>query len=367
MKIAIVHDYLIQYGGAERVLEALCEIWPHAPIYTLIHDPEKVHGRFDDKQIKTSFLQKIPFTKNNHRIFPPFMMLAIEQFNFDYYDIVISDSSSFAKNIITSPDTLHISYCHTPMRYAWDDCQYYTQEFGFPRWLKKFIPFFMNYIRIWDYSATNGVDKFIANSNFIKGRIKKYYDRSAETIHPPVEVDKFYITPENQLGDYFLMVGRMMKYKKMDVVIEAFNELGIPLKIVSRGPEFKNLKKIANKNIEFTGRVSDKELHDIYSRAQAFIFPQEEDFGIVAIEALASGRPVIAFRSGDIIEHVDEGKNGILFNSQTKEGVISAVKKFKGIKFNPEFIRSTALNFSKNNFQEKIRNLVEKEYQEFES
>jgi glycosyltransferase involved in cell wall biosynthesis len=158
-----------------------------------------------------------------------------------------------------------------------------------------------------------------------------------------------------------------MKYKKMDVVIEAFNELGIPLKIVSRGPEFKNLKKIANKNIEFTGRVSDKELHDIYSRAQAFIFPQEEDFGIVAIEALASGRPVIAFRSGDIIEHVDEGKNGILFNSQTKEGVISAVKKFKGIKFNPEFIRSTALNFSKNNFQEKIRNLVEKEYQEFES
>ncbi|MDA3815204.1 MAG: glycosyltransferase [Patescibacteria group bacterium] len=365
MKIAIVHDYLIQYGGAERVLEALCEIWPHAPIYTLIHDSKKVHERFSDKRVKTSFLQNIPFTKNNHRIFPPLMMLAIEQFNFDYYDIVISDSSSFAKNIITNPSTLHISYCHTPMRYAWDDCQYYTQEFGFPKLLKKFIPFFMNYIRNWDYIATSSVDSFIANSNFVNGRIKKYYNRSAKTIHPPVEVDNFYISPEDQLGDYFLMVGRMMKYKKMDTVIEAFNKLGLPLKIVSRGPEFKNLKKIAGNNIEFTGRVSEKKLQEIYSKAQAFIFPQEEDFGIVAIEALASGRPIIAFRSGDIVEHIEEGRSGLFFDNQNKEDIIKAVKKFQKIKFNSNFIRSSALKFNKKYFKNKIKGFVEEEYRNF--
>lgn len=363
--IAIVHDYLIQYGGAERVLEALCEIWPDAPIYTLIHDSRKVHSRFSDKRIKTSFLQNIPFTKNNHRIFPPLMMLAIEQFNFDYYDLVISDSSSFAKNIITSPKTLHISYCHTPMRYAWDDCQYYTQEFGFPKFLKKLIPFFMNYIRTWDHVSTNSVDSFIANSNFVNGRIKKYYNRSAKTIHPPVEVDNFYISPKEELGDYFLMVGRMMKYKKMDIVIEAFNELKIPLKIVGRGPELKNLEKIAGKTIEFTGRVSDEKLREIYSKAQAFIFPQEEDFGIVAVEALASGRPVIAYKAGDIVEHIEEQKSGLFFNNQTKEDIISAIKRFQKIQFDPNFIRSSALKFNKKYFKERIKNFIEEEYQNF--
>lgn len=365
MKIAFVHDYLVQYGGAERVLENLCEIWPHAPIYTLIHDSEKVHHKFDSKRVKTSFLQKVPFTKKNHRIFPPFMMLGIEQFNLDYYDVVFSDSSSFAKNIITGPNTLHVSYCHTPMRYAWDDCQYYTQEFGFPRWLKRLVPFFMNYIRTWDYSATNGVDYFIANSKFVKGRIKKYYGRNSEVINPPVEVDSFSCVDTKDVGDYFLMVGRMMKYKKMDIVIEAFNELGLPLKIVSRGPEEDNLKKIANDNIEFLGRVSDEELCRIYSKAKGFLFPQEEDFGIVAAEALASGRPVIAFRSGDVVENIKEGESGVFFDKQSKEGVKEAVKKFQKIDFNPEKIRETSLKFHKKIFQEKIKNFVEEKHAKF--
>lgn len=365
MKIAFVHDYLVQYGGAERVLQNLCEIWPHAPIYTLIHDPEKVHHKFDDKKIKTSFLQRIPFTKKNHRIFPPFMMLGIEQFNLDYYDVVFSDSSSFAKNIITGPGTLHISYCHTPMRYAWDDCQYYTQEFGFPRWLKRLVPFFMNYIRTWDYSATNGVDHFIANSKFVKGRIEKYYGRNSEVINPPVEVDGFSCIKTEDVDDYFLMVGRMMKYKKMDIVIEAFNDLGLPLKIVGRGPEEDSLKKIANSNIEFLGRVSDEELCQIYSKAKGFLFPQEEDFGIVAAEALASGRPIIAFRSGDIVEHIKEGESGVFFNEQNKEGVKNAVKKFQKIDFDPQKIRKTSLKFHKKIFQEKIRNFVEEKHEQY--
>lgn len=312
MKIALVHDYLVQEGGAERVLKCLTEIWPKAPIYTIIYDNKKC-SEFKNKKIKTSFLQKIPLAKKYHRLFPCLMMSAIEQFNFNSYDIVFSDSSSFAKNTITSSKTFHICYCHTPMRYAWDDCQHYTQEFGFPNWIKKIVPFLMNYIRIWDYNSTNGVDYFIANSKFVKGRIKKYYKRNSVVINPPVQVDKFYLTPKSKLGNYFLITGRMMKYKKMDLVIKVFNELKIPLKVIGKGVEYKNLKKIANSNVEFLGRVSEKKLRATYSKARAFIFPQEEDFGIVAIEALASGRPVIAYKAGDIVEHVSEGKTGVFF------------------------------------------------------
>lgn len=367
MKIAFIHDYLVQYGGAERVLEVLTEIWPHAPIYTLISDPKKVHQKFSDKKIKTSFLQNIPFSKKYHRIFPVFMMPAIEEFNLDYYDIVISDSSSFAKNIITPPETLHICYCHTPMRYAWDDCQYYTQEFGFPAWLKKIVPFLMNYIRTWDYCATNGVDYFIANSKFVRSRILKYYKRNAKVINPPLNLEDFYISKKEELGDYFLLVGRMMKYKKMDLVIEVFNELKLPLKIVGRGVEYGNLKKMAGPNIEFLGRVNDKKLAKIYSQAQAFIFPQEEDFGIVAIEAMASGRPVIAYASGDIKENIIEGQTGILFNQQTKERLIAAVEKFQEINFDSVLIRKQAEKFDKKIFKEKIKDFVEEKYGEFKN
>lgn len=365
MKIAIVHDYLVQYGGAERVLEAICEIWPEAPIYTLLHDSELVHHKFDKKTVRTSFLQNVPFAKKHHRIFPPLMMLGIEQFNLDYYDIVLSDSSSFAKNLITNSDTLHITYCHTPMRYGWDDCQYYTQEFSFPGIVKKVVPPLMNYIRMWDFFGSYGVDSFIANSKFVSTRIKKYYHRDSHVINPPVDVNGFHTCKKEELGDYFLMVGRMMKYKKMDLVIEAFNEMKLPLKIVGRGIEKDELQKIAGPTIEFLGRIPDEELRNIYSKAQAFVFPQEEDFGIVAIEALASGRPLIAFKGGDIVEHIQEGKSGIFFDKQTKEDVICAIRNFQKIDFDPEFIRSTSLKFEKKNFQSKIKDFVENKYGEF--
>jgi glycosyltransferase involved in cell wall biosynthesis len=359
MKIAFVHDYLVQYGGAERVLEAFTEIWPQAPIYTLIYNQEAVHHRFDNKDVRTSFLQKIPFTKKYHRIFPPLMMLAVEQFNLDYYDVVLSDSSSFAKNIIVGPDTLHISYCHTPMRYGWDDCQYYTQEYNFPKVVKSVSPFLMNYIRMWDWQATNGVDKFIANSEFVRGRIKKYYNRESLVINPPVDVERFFVSNKRELGDYFLLVGRMMKYKKMDLVIRAFNKMRLPLKVVGRGVEFGNLQKIAGPTIDFQGRVSDEELAKIYSKAQAFIFPQEEDFGIVAIEALASGRPVIAYRAGDVEEHIEDGKTGIFFDNQTEVEIIKAVDKFQKMNFDAEYIREQALRFDKKRFKAEIKKTVE--------
>lgn len=363
MKIALVHDYLVQYGGAERVLECFTEIWPYAPIYTLIYDEEKTHGIFKGKRIYTSFLQNFPYSRKNHRIFPPLMPPAIEQFDLSQYDIVLSDSSSYAKGAITPPETLHICYCHTPMRYAWDDCQKYIDEFGFPGFVKKFIPFLMNYIRVWDRMSADRVDEYIANSRFIAGRIKKYYKKNSTVINPPVDVNRFHLDEKKE--NYFLMVGRLMTYKRFDIVIKAFNELEWPLKIIGRGPDEKRLRKIAGPNIEFTGRLSDEELAKTYARAKAFVFPQEEDFGIVAIEAMASGKPIIAFCGGDIVEHVNEGQEGLFFSEQTPEALTEVLTKFNPENFDPHKIREKALPFERELFKEKIRDYVEKSLSNF--
>ena len=359
MRIALVHDYLVQNGGAEKVLEAFCELFPYAPIYTLIYSEKLMHGSFSGKNIKTSFLQRMPFAVGRHRIFPQFMPFAIEQFDFSDYDIVLSDSSSFAKGIITGPETLHICYMHTPMRFAWDDCQKYNRDFYFPLFVKKLVPFFMNYIRLWDRASADRPDKIIANSSFIARRIKKYYKRESVIINPPVDVDKFKISRQKE--NYFLAAGRLMAYKRFDIVIEAFNKLKLPLKIIGRGPEMKRLKKMAEKNIEFLGRVSDKELAEYFSQCQAFVFPQEEDFGIMAIEVMASGTPLIAYRGGDIPEHMEEGKTGMLFERQTAEDIINAVRKFKNSDYNPEYIRASVLKFDKSEFKAKIKEYIERE------
>jgi len=357
MKIALVHDYLVQYGGAERVLEAFTELFPYAPIYTLIYDKEAMRGIFDDKRIYTSFIQNLPFSRKRHRFFPPLMPLAIEGFDFSKYDIVLSDSSSYAKGIITRPETLHICYMHTPMRYAWDDCQKYTQDFGFPEFIKKLVPFFMNPIRLWDKASADRVDYFIANSQFVRRRIRKYYRKNALVIHPPVNAGNFYISEKQE--NYFLMVGRLIAYKRHDIAIKAFNRLKLPLKIIGRGPEFKNLKKIAGPTIEFLGRVSEDDLPTYYAKCQGFVFPQEEDFGIVAIEALASGRPLIAYRGGDIVEHLEEGKTGVFFNEQTPEAIARAVRNFRADDYDPRYIRSKAVSFDKEFFKTAIKTYIE--------
>lgn len=368
MKIALVHDYLVQYGGAERVLECFTEIFPEAHIYTIMYDKDLMHGVFENKKIHTSFLQNFPLARRKHRIFPLLMTSAIEQFDFSVYDIVLSDSSSYAKGIITSPETLHICYMHTPMRYAWDDCQKYTDDFGLPSFIKKLVPFFMNYIRVWDSVSASRVDKFIANSNFVARRIKKYYKKDSIVINPPVSVDNFYLEKEpSKRGNYFLIVGRLITYKRHDIVIEAFNELGLPLKIIGRGPELKKLKKIAKDNIEFLGRVEDEHLPKYYAACKAFIFPQEEDFGIVAIEAMAAGRPLIAYRGGDIVENMEENKTGVFIEKQTAQDVTVAVNKFLDLEFDGDYIRSKALKFNKDIFKEKIKSYVEEEYFKFKN
>ncbi|TAK96249.1 glycosyltransferase family 4 protein [Patescibacteria group bacterium] len=357
MKIALVHDYLVQYGGAERVLECFTELFPEAPIYTLVHDPEAMHGVFADKKIYTSYLQRLPFARKRHRLLPPLMPSAIEQFDLSRYDVVLSDSSSYAKGVITGPETLHICYMHTPMRYAWDDCQKYTDDFGFPGFIKRMVPLIMNFIRLWDKISADRVDRLVANSNFVARRIQKYYRKSATVVHPPVAVNKFYLSSERQ--PYFLMVGRLIAYKRHDIAIEAFNKLGLPLKIIGRGPELKRLQKMAGPNIEFLGRVPEEELPKYYAECRAFLFPQEEDFGIVAIEAMASGRPLIAFRGGDIPEHVEEGKSGIFFEQQTAQDIMTAVRKFGELSFNPEYIRNQSLKFDREIFKARMMEYIE--------
>lgn len=366
MKIALVHDYLVQYGGAERVLQAFTELFPEASIHTLLYDRDAMHGVFEGKRIHTSFLQKIPWALKNHRAFPMLMPIAIEQFDFSKYDIVLSDSSSYAKGILTRPETLHICYLHTPMRYAWDDCQKYAQDFGLPSFIKKLVPFFMTPIRLWDRAAADRPDLIIANSEFVRKRIRKYYRRESTVIHPPVNVNDFFVAKEADRKGYFLMVGRLIAYKRHDIAIEACNRLNIPLKIIGRGPEMERLKKLAGPTIEFLGRVPDEDLPKYYAECRGFIFPQEEDFGIVAIEAVASGRPIVAYRGGDITEHLEDGKMGIFFEEQTADAVADALGRFRDKDYDSEYIRGRALRFDKAIFKEKIRKYITEAMQKTE-
>lgn len=363
MRVALIHDYLNQYGGAEGVLETLTEIFPDSPIFALLYDKKIVDKFFPAKKIRASFLQKIPFINSHHRLFPPLMPMAVEKFDLSDYDLVVSDSAAFAKGVITKPETLHICYCHTPIRYAWDDSHKYIRDFSMSKLAKIFVPLFMNYLRLWDREASFRVDKFICNSKFVAQRIKKYYKQEATVIYPPVDAKKFYPSPK-PADNYFLMVGRLLPYKRFDIAIKAFNILELPLKIIGDGPERKKLKKMANWNVEFLGELSGDKLKEYYQNCQALIFPQEEDFGIVALEAMACGRPVIAFRGGGALESVKEDETGMFFDEQTADSLVETVEGFKAERFDSRKIRNHALKFDKEIFKKKLKEFIDKAYHE---
>ncbi|OGN00381.1 MAG: hypothetical protein A3B91_01605 [Candidatus Yanofskybacteria bacterium RIFCSPHIGHO2_02_FULL_41_29] len=352
MRIALAHEYLNQFGGAERVLQVLSAMFPEAPIYTLFYDTEATGGVFEGKDIRTSFLQKTPFIKKYHRFFPVFMPVAVEQFDFSEFDVVISISASFAKGIITKPSTRHICYCLTPPRFLWDDSQKFVEDFSYPWPIKLFSQPLITYLRLWDREASSRVDEFWSISDFVRNRVKKYYSRDSEVIYCPVNTDKFYVSEE--INNYFFMTGRLVSYKRFDLAIRVFNKLGWPLKIAGTGPEINKLRKIADKNIEFLGLVSDKRLADLYSHTKALIFPQEEDFGIVPLEAMASGRPVIAYRSGGAMETVVEGKTGLFFNEQREEALLEVLESFNTDNFDPVICRNQAEKFNIGVFKEKV-------------
>jgi glycosyltransferase involved in cell wall biosynthesis len=365
MKVALLHDYLNQAGGAERVLLALSELFPEAPIYTLIHDKKRLNG-FDNKDIRTSFLQKMPFASSKIRWYLPLMATAVEQLDLSEYDVVISSSSALIKGVITHPHTLHICYCYTPTRYLWSDTHQYHKDIQEGKLVKHFLPMYLSKLRQWDHLAAQRVDHFIAQSNFISQRIKNYYNRdSSAIIHPPTDTENFNISPN--IGNYYLLISRLKPYKKVDMAIKAFNKMNIPLKIVGIGEDEKRLKKLANEHIEFLGPVSEEEKRKLLSECIALIHPQEEDYGLTPIEAMASGRPVIAYNAGGAKETVIDGKTGQLFNEQSWEALIDTIIKFKHGQYNPQEIKEHAEKFNSQKFYQQIKEFVEISYSDFKN
>ena len=356
MRVAFIHDHLVQHGGAERVLAAMQAMWPEAPTYTLQYDPKTMDATFGHREIRTSFLQRLPFGKRLFRWLLPLMPVATESYDLSDFDVVISNSSAFSKGVITAPHTLHICYCHTPTRYLWSDSGSYVEELRVPRLVKAILPSILHRLRTWDQLAAQRVDYFIANSETVKRRIQKYYRKESTVIYPPVDVEAFAVSQEPK--NYFLTGGRLVAYKRFDLVIDAFTKTGQPLKIFGSGPMEAELKRRAGKNIEFVGRVSDEERARLFANAIAFINPQEEDFGLTVIESMAAGRPVIAYARGGAVESVLDGQTGILFTKQTAEELANIALQFDHTKFNPELIRRHAEQFSTQLFRKNMYDLV---------
>ena len=366
MKIGLIHDWLPFMGGAERVLINFLEVYQDAPIYTTICNKKNLDEKLQNAKIITSNLQKGDKFIKNHRNLFPFMPTAIESFDLNEYDIILSSSSSVAKSVITNPATMHVCYCHSPMRYGWEFSYEYAGKMAGGNSLKsKLLSYFLTGIRIWDNASADRVDYFIANSENVAKRIWKHYRRESVVIHPPVRCNLFNISDVDE--NYFLVVSRLQEYKRIDLVVEAFNKLGLPLIIIGDGPEKEKLVKLAKGNIKFLGRVDDLVIKEHYSKCKALLFPGEEDFGITPLEAMASGRPVIAFKKGGALETVVDQETGMFFEEQTKESVMGAIESFEKIKFDKKVIRRHAEKFDEKIFKEKIQKFVEEKHREFKS
>ena len=358
MQVALVHDYLNQMGGAERVVLALHEIFPDAPLYTSIYDPKRVDTAFQKIDVRTTFMQKLPLVKKHHQPFLPLYPFAMERLDLRGYDLVLSSSSAFGKGVITRPETMHICYCHTPMRWCWNYDEYVERE-RLGRISRSVLPFLMTGLRVWDQMSATRVDHFIANSPVVADRIQKYYRREAVVIPPPVEASRFTFDPTIVPDEYFLIVSRFMPYKRIDLAVEACNHLQLPLVIIGSGRDENRLKSIAGPTIRFTGRLSDEEVLYYYAHCRAFILPGEEDFGITPLEAQASGRPVIAYGAGGALASVVEGVTGTFFQTQTPESLIAALASFNERIYDPQTIRNHALEFDKPRFHRRILQFIE--------
>lgn len=362
MKIALVHDYLAQDGGAERVLKAFHELWPEAPIFVLFHDKKKITG-FKQATIEESFLSRFPFIKSRFQWYLPLMPLATERYNLEDFDVVISSTSAFAKGVLTGPNTLHISYCHTPARYLWSDAHHYIDDLPHNWFIKAVLPRFISRMRLWDKMSADRVDYFIANSHTVQKRIQKYYRRESLVIHPPVQMNDFHIS--EQIGNYYIAGGRLVPYKYLDMVVHTFNRLKWPLIIFGTGPEYWRLRTIAKPNITFVGRISEAEKSKLLSNARAFIHPQIEDFGITALESMASGRPVIAYAEGGATETVIPDETGVFFYEQNWEALMNTLLHFDTKNWDSHKIREHAAKFDCSQFKEQIHTHVFDRFEEF--
>ena len=368
MKTAIVHDWFAGYAGSERVVESLTNIWKDADVFVLFNllNEEEQKIVVKDKIPTTSFLQNWRSIKKNHRKYLPLFPYAVEQFDLSKYDLIISSSHAVAKGVLTNSNQLHINYCHTPIRYAWDLTHQYLREANLTKGIKGTIAkAILHYIRMWDAASSNRVDYFIANSNYISRRIKKTYGRDATVMYPPVDTDKFQL--ETKKEDYYLAASRLVPYKRIDVIAEAFSGMpGKRLLIIGEGPEEKKIKSKSAVNVEFLGYQSREKLREYMQKAKAFVFAAEEDFGIMMIEALSCGTPVIAFNKGGASETIIENETGILFNDQNPLAIAGSVKRFEqSSSFDPVKLNQYAKQFDRKIFEEKIKNFVEEKCREF--
>ncbi|MFZ2970099.1 MAG: glycosyltransferase [Minisyncoccia bacterium] len=362
-KIAIVHDFLTYFGGAEQVLKSLHHLYPKAPIYTLLFDEKKMKEYFPDAKIIPSFLNKFPkFMRTRKKYLLPLLSTAAETFDLRDYDVVISSSNSFVKGIITKPKTVHICYCHAPTRFLWDWYYNYLDENNISGWKKLLVIPILHYLRLWDKSAADRVDYFIANSKNTADKIKKFYSKESKLIYPPVDVSKFQeIGLLHDKKDYFLIVSRLSAYKKIHVAVEAFNKLELPLVIIGDGEERKKLERIAEKNIKFLGFQPIDKVIEYYRNCQAFIFSGEDDFGIAPVEAMSFGKPVLAYRKGGSIETVIPGVTGEFFNDLIPEILADGVRRIKNnyANFNADIIKEHAKKFSREKFELNMKEFVD--------
>jgi len=368
MKKALIHDWFSTYAGAEKCVESFTNIWDDFEIYSLI---DFLSGADRDKILKgkrahTSFIQKLPFAKDKYRNYLPLFPLAIEQFDLSGYDVVLSSSHAVAKGVLTHSNQLHIAYVHTPIRYAWDLYHQYLRESGLDRGLKGMLAkYFLHKIRLWDAITANRVDHYVANSRYIARRIKKTYGKPSDVIYPPVDVDKFTLCEAKE--DFYLTASRMVPYKKIDLIVEAFSQTDKKLLVIGNGPDMAKIRSKAGKNVELLGFADDETMADLMGRAKAFVFAAEEDFGITPVEAQACGTPVICFGRGGARETVRNGVSGLYFMEQNTKELLAAVAKFEQNydKFEPTKIRENSLKFSRARFEAEIKSYVEKKYEEF--
>lgn len=364
MRLALVHDWLNQMGGAEDVLEALVELYPDSPLYTSLYWREGMPDAYQYWDIRTSFIDRLPGARRHQQRYFPLYPLAFEQFDFRGYDVVLSNKSGFCHGIVTGPETMHVCYCLTPTRYVWRYHQYAEQE-NLGRLARGILPPFLTYLRQWDRLAADRVDHFIAISHEVRRRIAKVYLRDATIIYPPVDVNRF--EPASRTDDYYLFVGRLVPYRRVDVLIEAFNVMQRPLAIAGSGRDRERLEALAGPTIHFLGFVPDEDLPDLFARCRAFMWPGEEDFGISPIQAMAAGRPVIAYAAGGALETVMPEQTGALFEEQSVAAIIEAVETYDASAANSATIRRHAEQFDVAVFKRRIRDFVEEKLTEWNS
>ena len=369
MKVAIVHEWLVNMGGSEKVVLALHRLFPEAPIYTTVFNPDKLPDEFRGFDVRTSFIQHLPQARTKYQRYLPFMPTAFEQFDLTEYDLVLTSNHACAKGVVTRTETLNICYCHTPMRYAWGFYHEYMEREKVGRFGRCIIPPLMTYLRMWDRLAADRVDYFVANSTTVARRIEKYYRRDSVVIHPPVEVEQIrsleeHIYSEKDSEDFYLLVSRLVPYKRVDLAVKAFSRMGLPLVVIGDGSERSRLEAIAGNTVRLLGRQPDEVVRSHFARCKAFIFPGEEDFGITPVEAQAAGKPVIAFGKGGVTDSVIDGVTGVFFEEQSVDALMGAIERFQGMSFDRSVIRKHAERFSEKVFAEKMMSFIQEKMQE---